>query len=295
MAEETPVTLRYVGPDVDDGSIGVDDLLSALNGFSSAFYRLAERESLDQTQRIKVKGISQSSANIHLSILEIMHAHPDAAKIVGTAAVTSIFGAVSYVGSKIADVVIRKIANVAKAKKHIQGGTYTTELQVDGNANQVIIVNGVNARLPVDRDVFELLKEGTIDGDLDKLTAPLREDSVNAFEIRHGDNELPDLHLDASDKPYFARSRREKTTTAEVTLIGTMNTISKTNNAGTFITDAGRRIRYRFTNEAKLSELYQQFAHLGQVRVWCTAKLDDNLDVISIEITDVEAVQERAN
>ena len=93
-------------------------------------------------------------------------------------------------------------------------------------------MNGVNARLPVDRDVFELLRDGTLDGDLDKLTAPLREDAVNAFEIRHDGRDVPDLHLDASDKPSFARSRREKTITQEVTLTGTMNTISKTNNAG---------------------------------------------------------------
>jgi hypothetical protein len=47
MAEDTQVTLRYLGPDVDDGSIGIDDLLSALNGFSSAFYKVAERVDLD--------------------------------------------------------------------------------------------------------------------------------------------------------------------------------------------------------------------------------------------------------
>ncbi len=287
MPEPTQVTLRYVGPDVDDGSIAVDDLLSALNGFSSAFYRLAERESVDQTQRIKVHGISQSSANIHLSILEIIHAYPGTVGTVGT----TILGGVGYYGAKLADTVIAKIAGVAKAKKHIQNGNYTTD--VSGNNNKVVIINGLNATLPVDRDVLELLQSGIIDTDLDKMASPLREDSINAFEIRHDGSDSPDLHLDASDKPYFARTRREKTATREVTLTGTMNTISKTNNSGTFITDSGKRVRYRFTDEDRLADLYRQFAHLGQVRVKCIAKLDENLDVISIDISEIEPIQQR--
>ena len=76
-------------------------------------------------------------------------------------------------------------------------------------------------------------------------------------------------------------------------MLGTMTTISKTNNSGVFVAENGRRIRYRFTNEEKLAELYRQFAHLGPVKVTCTAKLDENLDVISIDISNVEPAQER--
>lgn len=277
--------LRYAGRDVDDGTIDVEDMLSALNGFSSAFYRLTERESQDSKQRIKVTGISKSSANIKLEIFHLAQAHP----LIASAAT----GAVAYVGKKVADIVIEKIAGVAKAKKHVQNGLYTTEIAVDGDRNQVVIVNGVSARLPVDKDIFTLLQEGTIDAELDKMTSPLREDAIDVFEIRRESGETADLHLDASDRPYFSRTRREATTTAELTMVGTMNTISKANNSGIFVAENGRRIRYRFTSEDRLAELYRQFAHLGPVRVTCTAKLDENLDVISIDISNVEPVQAR--
>ncbi len=283
--EQVRVVLRYAGQDVDDGTIDVEDVLAALNGFSSAFYRLADRESQDSKQRIKVTGISKSSANIQLEIFQLAQAHPLIA--------TAVTGSLAYVGKKIADVVIEKIAGVAKAKKHVQNGLYTTEVAVSGDQNQIVIVNGVNARLPVDKDVFKLLQEGTIDAELDKMTSPLREDAVDVFEIRRDSGQSPDLHLDASDRPYFSRTRREAATTAELTMIGTMNTISKTNNSGVFVAENGRRIRYRFTNEQRLAELYRQFAHLGPVKVTCTAKLDDNLDVISIDISNVEPVQVR--
>jgi len=283
--DQTNVILRYSGSDVDEGSIAVDDLLSALNGFSSAFYRLADRESPETKQRIKVSGISKSSANVHLEIFQLAVAHP---KIT-----SAVLGGAGYVGKKLVDVVLDKISGVAKAKKHIQNSPYSTEISVDGDHNQVVIVNGVNARLPVDRDIFEILEQGTIDADLDKMSAPLREDAVDSFEIKREGVTTPDLHLDASDRPYFVRARREATTTAELMMIGSMNTISKTNNSGIFVADNGKRIRYRFTNESRLAELYQQFAHLGPVQIRCTAKLDENLDVISIDISDVIPLQGR--
>lgn len=281
--DQTRVVLRYAGRDVDDGTIAVDDLMAALNGFSGAYYRLAEREAQDVKQRIKVTGISKSSANVHLEIFQWARAHPKLA--------TAATGAVAYVGKKLTDIVIAKIAGVAKAKKHIQNGLYTTEVSLNGNDNQVIIVNGLNARLPVDRDVYDLLQEGTIDSELDKMASPLREDAIDVFEIKHEGSATADLHLDASDRPYFAKVRREATTTAELTMVGTMNTISKANNSGVFIAENGRRIRYKFTSEEKLPELYRQFAHLGPVRITCTAKLDENLDVISIDISNVEPLQ----
>ena len=281
--DQVRLSLRYAGRDVDDGTIDVEDMLAALNGFSSAFYRLADRESPDPKQRIKVAGISKSSANIELEIFNLVRAHP-----VFASAMT---GAAGYVGKKIADVVIDKIAGVAKAKKHVQNSLYTTEVAVDGDRNQIVIVNGVNARLPVDKDIFDLLQEGTIDAELDKMTSPLREDAVDVFEIKRAEEKVPDLHLNASDRPYFSRMRKEATTTAELTMVGTMSTISKANNSGIFVAENGRRIRYRFTAEEKLPELYRQFAHLGPVRVRCTARLDENLDVIAIDINDVEPLQ----
>lgn len=291
-SERTEVTLRYIGRDVDDGSIGVDDLLSALNGFSGAYYKLAERESLDVSQRIKVTGISKSSANVHLEILQWAAAHP----VVSTVA-SGVGAAIAAKGTeigkaatkKIAEVVINRMVNIAKAKKHIQRGNYTTEVTGDGNT--VIIINGVNARLPVNQDDLKILEEGTIDNELDKMASPLREDSIDAFEIRHDQKEIPDLHIDAVDRPYFARQRREATVTQELMMTGMMASISKTTNSGTFITDTGRKIRFKLSEEARIPELYRQFAHLGPVRVKCKARLDDNLDVISIEISEVTPIQ----
>jgi hypothetical protein len=115
--------------------------------------------------------------------------------------------------------------------------------------------------------------------------------SFIAFEIKRDGVTTPDLRLDASDRPYFAKTRRETTTTQEVTLLGTMSTISKANNAGVFIMNNGNRIRYRLKDEQRLQDFYQKFAHLGQVRVRCIAKLDENLDVISIEISSIEPIQ----
>jgi hypothetical protein len=145
----------------------------------------------------------------------------------------------------------------------------------------------VNAQLPISRADFEILDKGVIDSDLDKMASPLREDFIDAFEIKHDENEAPDLHIEASDRPYFAKPRREAATTQEVTLTGTMTSISKTTNSGVFVIDNGKKVRFKFSDADKLPDFYLKFAYLGPVRVTCKAKLDDNLDVISIDISDV--------
>lgn len=42
FGDQTHITLRYIGRDVDNGSIAVDDLLAALNGFSGPNGKLQE-------------------------------------------------------------------------------------------------------------------------------------------------------------------------------------------------------------------------------------------------------------
>jgi hypothetical protein len=291
MAEETLITLRYIGPDVDDGSIGVDDLLSALNGFSSAFYKVSERIDLDQPQRLKVRGISRSSANILISVLQFAKVHETAVVGGATTLAASAFAgtneAVKGTAKRLADKVLNRIVGTAKAKKHTQDGTYTVG-NVEGDNNRVLIINNLNVALPVDKGVFDLFKEGTIDSDLDKMTAPLQEDAINAFEIKHDEQEYPDLRLEASDRPYFAKPRQTRTTTTQETeLIGTLNSLSKTSHSGVFIMDSGKRIRYRLAGE-DMGLHYSRFAHLGQVRVRCIAKLNNDLDVVSIEISDIQ-------
>jgi hypothetical protein len=139
----------------------------------------------------------------------------------------------------------------------------------------------------VNRDDFEILDKSVIDSDLEKMVSPLRQDLIDAFEIKHHEREAPDLRIEASERPYFARPGREAIITQEVTLVGTMTLISKTTNSGVFVTDDGRKVKVKFSDADNVTDFYLKFAHLGLVRVSCKAKLDDDLDVISIEVGDV--------
>ena len=288
LGDSTHITLRYIGRDVESGSIAVDDLLATLNGFSSAFHKLAKRESLDYKPRIKVTGLSKSSANVHLEISQLAPSDPPMAKGIGCVASladTQLTETGKALAKKLPDIVIRRIVNVAKAKKHVQRGSYRTEITGDGNT--IIIINRVNAQLSVNRDDFEILNKSVIDSDLEKMVSPLRQDFIDAFEIKHHEREAPDLHIEASERSYFARPRREAAATQELTLVGTMTSISKTTKSGVFVTDDGRKVQVKFSDVDNLPDFYLKFAHLGPVRVTCNAKLDDNLDVISVEVSDV--------
>jgi hypothetical protein len=55
------ITLKYDGRDVDDGTMPIQDVVSALQGFSSAYARIANQHDPNEQHQIRVSAINQSS------------------------------------------------------------------------------------------------------------------------------------------------------------------------------------------------------------------------------------------
>ena len=109
MVEQIEIHLKYEGPDVESGTMALQDVIPVLQGISSAYTRLADTENPNVTHRITLSDVRQGSADIVLEVIEWL---TDNAVPIGAAGSLVGMGAVGYK-------VIEKIINVVRAKKHV--------------------------------------------------------------------------------------------------------------------------------------------------------------------------------
>lgn len=66
MAEPIRVSLRYRGPEVDDGEMDIADVVEALQGFSGAYGKVASEVMPDATHQLRVGAIEKNSFDVYL-------------------------------------------------------------------------------------------------------------------------------------------------------------------------------------------------------------------------------------
>src|SRR5688572_22669690 len=106
-AEIVPIRLKYEGPDVESGSMSVEDIVPVLQGFASAYGKIAAEQGAGVQHKIRITGVTKGSADI---LLEVWKALDDA-----SGPLTS----VQVVGGAAASIVI-SIIGVLKLKRHLK-------------------------------------------------------------------------------------------------------------------------------------------------------------------------------
>ena len=66
--EQVDIHLRYEGPDVDDGTMSIQDIVPVLQGFSGAYTKLAKTDDPNSTHRVKISAVRSGSADIILEV-----------------------------------------------------------------------------------------------------------------------------------------------------------------------------------------------------------------------------------
>ena len=66
--EQIEIHLRYEGPDVDDGTMSIQDIVPVLQGFASAYGKIASSDDPSSTHRLRITGIRRGSADILLEV-----------------------------------------------------------------------------------------------------------------------------------------------------------------------------------------------------------------------------------
>lgn len=284
MITKVPITIHLDGSGVKDGSILIEDLVPALQGFSSAYGKIASNYSQDLNHKIRVESFKPGSFIVSLSTTILEHkdtlsATADAISIVGGVGVT---GSVVY---KVIDYVIKTLS----AKKHIKNQPYTQ--QVNYNSGSVVIINADNVELTVPLEVYQIVKSKTIDADLNKIASLIDEENIKELTVTYErEGETISEKIDTNSKKYFDMEDKAVSETKDSWITCKINALTKTTNRGQAYLPDGTRVGFKLAGETP-DNLYKYFAHKGWVKMFCKVKLDESLKPIELDVYDIQQLE----
>jgi hypothetical protein len=276
MAKHTvQISLRYEGPDVDDGSMSVEDIVPVLQGFASAYGKIAASRNIETQHRLRITGVRKGSADILLEVWDALGKASPQLSSLGVIAGGAVF-------------VVTTIMGVIRLRKHVRRQPFTERISA---TNSIVVSNAQNVTIEVPVEVFEAFKEGLIDSDLAKMARPLADGKIEAAEITARDAGVDERErITVRDRDLFAAEEVTITTTRETWLTGQFNSLTKSTLGGYFTLLDGTRVFYEYKGDNP-DQFPATFAYSGPVRVRCVAHMDENLKPNKLEIFEVERLQ----
>jgi hypothetical protein len=275
--ERLLMEISYSGPDVDDGSIAIDDLGPALQGLASAYGKLTSKLGDEVRHELRITGVRKGSFDL---LLEVWKWAGD-----NSGALTT----VSIVGGGVLGA-IKVLFECIKLVKHTKNKPFNAK--PEGATNGFVTVNNSeNVSISVSFEAYESFKLGALKNDLDKLTKPLEDGQIDNFQIayKHDSKEVTES-ISKEERPLFAVSESNVTDTKKAWLVGNLLSLHKGTNKGVFTLSNGERVTYKLAMPNPENQ-YEKFVYSGLVKVECVAHLDENLRVNSIDVYSIEKVQ----
>jgi hypothetical protein len=263
------ITLKYEGVDVENGTMPVDDVVTALRGFSGAYGKLAAAQDPLGQHQIRVSAVTRSSFLV--SILAFAKSNP----------------AIVTAGTSVSIAVVTGLMKLINLKKATKGAP-PSSLTVTGSNNSVIVNVGDNTTIEVPRPIYELYKTRALDSELNKIVSPLHEGRIDAVSL--GAKGQDSVVITSSEKDFFTADGFVTTSSRPLALEGTLVSLNKENNRGRFRMQNGKTVPYHFSGSDS-TRFYLEFGHRGLVVVECIATFDENLELKTLEITNAEKVQ----
>ncbi len=273
---ELELSLTYSGPEVDDGTMSLDDLVPVLQGVASGYGKVAARQGIIGQHKLRLTAIRPGSAQLILDVLSMVAQHPSAID----SATHIVEAAMSVLGMIIA---------VIKLKKHVQKKPYSTK--IDAVSGQISVVNFAQVSITTNVQIYNLFKEGTLDPDLAKIAKPLEAGKVTSgtVEAIAAEQKLS-ATIDESEKALFEVSEEAVTSTKEAWLVGQINQMTKTSNSGFIHLSDGTRVYFKLAMDRPES-VYPLFGHSGPLNIKCIAQLDENLKPVRLDVLEIVPLQ----
>lgn len=267
---QATIKLRYHGRDVDDGTMAITEVTEALQGFSGAYSKVG---AFINSPDVNLRVSTPQRGSFEIAVFAQMLAQHQAQ-------FQTMEQAWNW-GKRIFDIV----KDVMNLKKETKGQPY--RIEVSGSNNIVNIITAENVVVPITRETLEIHEKKIIDRDVEKIVEPLRPNRIDSAELAFGDK--VEVTVTAEERKFFQPDIvvfTEKPDDA----IGTILSLSKQTNRGTFEMQNGEHVGYHYAGEDKY-KFYTDFSYKGVVRVSGTIEYDKNNKPIYIEINSVERLQ----
>lgn len=152
-------------------------------------------------------------------------------------------------------------------------------------------MNADKVELGIPIQSFELFRDKLIDGDLNKIASPLREDKVEEADLIADEGSPTQLEaaIRSSERDYFRPDVGTKQL-RDMELVGTLISLNKESNRGT-LRLAGGNIPYHYVGD-HIELFHMQFAHKGPVRISGVAEFDESGIIRSVEIMSANLMQQ---
>jgi hypothetical protein len=274
VEDAIPISLRYDGPDVAAGEMDISEVIAALQGFSGAYAKVASDIAPNAYHQLKVTAVREGSFDL------LIAAGMYISQAGGLGTIKS--------GLEAAKAAFDVITGVISLKKHTEGKRY--EFNVNGKNNTVNVTNIEKVEIAFPVDVFRTFVSKSIDDDISKIVEPLNNGHVDIAELKHDGMENSSVRVDSSEKSYFFQ--KSDSSVREVEVAGTLISLNKKTNRGTFEFGNGHTARYLYIGEDK-DRFHNDFSVKGQVKVRADVTFDENLNPLHLNIKRVERSQLR--
>jgi hypothetical protein len=291
-AESDTFEFIYKAPNVDDGTMGAREVAEVLTGLTRAFSTIAQEREIEDRYELRIKDIEPGSVRLVFEAVAFAKANPAAASAIAAGA-TAIAAGASVVLNAVTNTVsglykvVTDIAKVIDAKRRTKGARLATMPAsfTDGNV-QLTVPDDL---IVLTKGQYELLLSQRVDRQLSQIVSPLAPRRIDNFEMRRSDVEL--ARVSAAEKDYFEYRELIEVESKEGTeIVGTLNSLTKTSLRGTFYTQDGVHVPYRYVG-GDIQQLLRGFTARELLKVRGRIKFGSDGLPSYIEVQEIDFLQ----
>lgn len=277
--------LVYQGPNVNDGTMSARELVEVLTGLTRAFSTVAHELDLGDRYDLRIRDIESNSVHLIFEAVAFAKANPAAATAIAAGAAVIVSATTNAVSGAYR--VVTDIAKMIDAKKRLKGARVATlpTSFADGEVTLAI----PDDLVVLTREQYELLLSQRVDRQLSQIVSPLAPNRIDSFQMRRSNAEL--VTVDAKQRDYFDYIEVTEEKSKEGTeIVGTLNSLTKTNLRGTFYTADGVHVPYRYVG-GDINQLFRGFSAREPLRVHGLIKYGSDGVPSFVEVQEIEFLQ----
>ena len=280
--EKVTISLRYEGPEVENGSMALNNIISVLQGFTGIYGIIAKKNHPDAAHQLHISDIQPGSIDIILEAWQWIEENENTIQttIIPLAAQSTIILSI-----------IKEFFALATFKIHVANKNFEKH---PSGAKQSNITNYNGDNMTVNNTTVNFIADGKTNHYLYQTVKMLREGRIDAAEFKAttSDGEEIKKRITAEERPSFEPQDIKMIITQRKDVVVTLNSLTKsTNNGHLYLTD-GTRIPYSYKGDLP-DKLYSIFGTDNKpILASCELHRDREFEITHADIYDVDPLQD---